>query len=248
MEGLDKRVVLITGASRGIGKEIAISMAKKAAKVVINYTSNHDAALETLKEAKKYSTDCMIAQFDVSSEEQILKAYDEIKAALGSVGILINNAGITSDGLLLRLKESDLDRQININLKGAILCSKIFIKDMLKNKFGRIINVTSVSGQSGNAGQCVYSATKAGLIGFTKSLALEVGRKNITVNALSPGYIETDMTKSILERSKEEIVKQIPLDRIGSAQDIADAAMFLASSHASYITGQVLSVNGGLYI
>lgn len=245
---LANKVALVTGGSRGIGRAIALRLAECGANVVVNYAHNEKEAMETLKlmgEARKKS--CAMS-FDVANEELVEESINKIKNDFGSIDILINNAGIAVDGLLLRLKGEDFDRQININLKGAFNCSKAACRHMIKNRHGRIINISSVSGQIGNIGQSVYAAAKAGLIGMTKSLAKELASRNILVNAITPGYIATDMTKDILEKGGEALLEHIPLKRIGKPEDIAHAVAFLASEEAEYITGQVLSVNGGLYI
>lgn len=248
MKSLDNKVALITGASRGIGRAIAIKFAQIGAKVVVNYSSNEAEAKKTVDLMGEHQKNALILGFDISDFKATTVAIDKIKEELGSIDILVNNAGITVDGLLMRLKPEDFDRQINTNLKGAFNCSQASIRYMIKNRFGRIINISSVVGQTGNPGQSVYSAAKAGLIGMTKSLARELASRNILVNAITPGYIETDMTKDILEKGGNELLAQIPLGRIGKPEDIANAAAFLASSDADYITGQVLSVNGGLYM
>jgi 3-oxoacyl-[acyl-carrier protein] reductase len=248
MKILDNKVALITGASRGIGRAIAIKFAQIGAKVVVNYSSNEAEAKKTVDLMGEHQKNALILGFDISDFKATTVAIDKIKEELGSIDILVNNAGITVDGLLMRLKPEDFDRQINTNLKGSFNCSQASIRYMIKNRFGRIINISSVVGQTGNPGQSVYSAAKAGLIGMTKSLARELASRNILVNAITPGYIETDMTKDILEKGGNELLAQIPLGRIGKPEDIANAAAFLASSDADYITGQVLSVNGGLYM
>lgn len=248
MKSLDNKVALITGASRGIGRAIAIKFAQIGAKVVVNYSSNEAEAKKTVELMGEHQKNALVMRFDISDFKATASAIDKIKEELGSIDILVNNAGITIDGLLMRLKPEDFDRQINTNLKGAFNCSQASIRYMIKNRFGRIINISSVVGQTGNPGQSVYSAAKAGLIGMTKSLARELASRNILVNAITPGYIETDMTKDILEKGGNELLAQIPLGRIGKPEDIANAAAFLASSDADYITGQVLSVNGGLYM
>lgn len=245
---LDHKVALVTGASRGIGRAIAIELAKNGAKVVVNYASNEEEARKTIDLMEAHGKNSRILSFDVADENAVLEAVAKIKSELGPVDILVNNAGITIDGLLMRLKAEDFDRQIAINLKGAFNCAKACLRDMIKNRAGRIINVSSVVGEMGNAGQSVYAATKAGLIGMTKSLAKELASRNILVNAITPGFIDTDMTKSILQQGGEGLLAQIPLGRVGKAEDIAKAALFLASSDADYITGQVLPVNGGVYI
>ena len=244
MTDLHGKVALITGGSRGIGRAVAIKMAQCGAKVVINYTSNAQEAQKTLEIIKPISPQSFIIQFDVSDET----AVDEALASIGQVDILVNNAGIAVDGLLMRLKAEDFDRQMAINLKGAFNCAKACLRPMMKQRFGRIINISSVVGEMGNAGQTVYAATKAGLIGMTKSLAREVASRNILVNAITPGYIATDMTKDMGEKAAEALLAHIPLQKMGRPEDIANAAAFLASADADYITGHVLSVNGGMYM
>jgi len=246
MKDLSNKTALITGGSRGIGRAIAIKFAQAGAKVIVNYAHNHDEAQNTISLMGSNKDKASIVKFDVSDQA---KVFDTI-ATLGPIDILINNAGVAIDSLLLRLKSEDFDKEIGINLKGPILCAKACIPAMMKNRWGRIINISSVVGEMGNAGQCVYAASKAGLIGMTKSLAKELASRNILVNAITPGYIETDMTTAINknDQAKELILSHIPLKRIGRPEDIANAALFLASADADYITGHVLSVNGGLYM
>lgn len=248
MYRLENKVALVTGASRGIGRAIAIKLAQCGARVIINYSSQEAEARKTQELMGSFAKDSRIMRFDVAQEDEVIKAVALIIEEMGSIDILVNNAGIAVDGLLMRIKSEDFDRQISINLKGAFNCSKAVSRPMIKNKSGRIINISSVVGQMGNAGQCAYAAAKAGLIGLTKSLAKELASRNILVNAVTPGYIATDMTKDILDKNMQEIIEHIPLGRVGQPEDIAQAVAFLASSDASYITGQVLSVNGGVYI
>jgi 3-oxoacyl-[acyl-carrier protein] reductase len=244
MTCLKDKVALVTGASRGIGRAIAIKFAQSGAKVVVNYASNEAEAQKTLELMGEHKTNASIMQFDVSDEQAVSDAV----SAIGQVDILVNNAGIYVDALLIRLKSDDFDRQLAINLKGAFNCAKACARPMMKTRWGRIINISSVVGEMGNAGQSVYAATKAGLIGMTKSLARELASRNILVNAITPGYIETDMTKDMNELASEALLAHVPLKRMGKPEDIAHAAAFLASSDADYITGQVLSVNGGMYM
>lgn len=245
---LENKVALVTGGSRGIGRAIAVKLAECSAKVVVNYANNEEEAQKTISLMKEHGVQARIMRFDVSDEKAVEEAVDRIKDEIGMVDILVNNAGIAIDNLLLRLKEDDFDRQIAINLKGAFHCAKAAMRHMMKNRWGRIINISSVVGEMGNPGQSVYAATKAGLIGMTKSLARELASRNILVNAITPGYIETDMTKDILEKGGDAILAHIPLKRAGKPEDIANAVAFLASNEADYITGQVLSVNGGVYM
>lgn len=245
---LSNKIALVTGASRGIGRATAIKLAEYGAKVVVNYSSNVDEAKKTVALMNQYSVNAFVMGFDVSDEKAVDEAVERIKNEIGMVDILVNNAGISIDGLLMRLKEEDFDRQIAVNLKGTFNCTRACIRHMIKNRSGRIINISSIVGEMGNAGQSVYSACKAGLIGMTKSLARELASRNILVNAITPGYIETDMTRGIIEKGGELILEQIPLGRIGKPEDIANAVAFLSSSDADYITGQVLAVNGGVYM
>lgn len=248
MKSLENKIALVTGGSRGIGRAIAVKLASCGAKVVINYSSNEEEAKGTVALIREHGVEARMMRFDVADEKAVEAAVDAIKDDLGPVDILVNNAGVAFDNLLMRLKEEDFDRQIAINLKGAFYCAKACMRAMMKNRFGRIINISSVVGEMGNPGQTVYAATKAGLIGMTKSLAKELASRNILVNAITPGYIETDMTKDILEKGGDAILEHIPLKRTGKPEDIAAAVAFLASSDADYITGQVLSVNGGIYM
>jgi 3-oxoacyl-[acyl-carrier protein] reductase len=245
---LENKVALVTGASRGIGRGIAISLAACGAKIAVNYASNQAEAENTVAEIIKAGGMAKAFRFDVAESAAVDLAVEAIHKEMGSIDILVNNAGIAVDGLLMRLKDDDFERQIATNLKGAFNCAKAVSRYMMKNRAGRIINITSVVGQSGNAGQTVYSAAKAGIIGFTKSLALELASRNILVNAVSPGFIETDMTKNLVEAGLEKMLAKIPLAKVGKVSDIANAVAFLASDQASYITGQVLAVNGGMYL
>lgn len=238
--------VLVTGGSRGIGRAIAIAFAKNGADVAINYTSNEAAALEVSKEIEALGKTCKIIKCDVSDFENATKMVEDVVAEFGKIDILVNNAGITKDGLLMRMKEEDFDNVIDVNLKGTFNCAKHASAIMLKQRFGKIINMTSVVGIAGNAGQVNYAASKAGVIGLTKSLAKELGSRGITVNAVAPGFINTDMTASLSEKVKEEASKNIPLKRLGDPEDVANLVGFLASDAANYITGQVINVDGGM--
>ena len=239
-------VALVTGGSRGIGKVISLNLAKAGFDVAICYSGNEEAAQETIELCKKHGVQAMFIKADVSNATEVQELFNQIKELLGPVEVLVNNAGITKDGLLLRMSEEDFDKVIDINLKGTFLCTKAAIKDMLKAKSGRIINITSIVGVQGNPGQSNYCASKAGIIGFTKSVAREYGSKNITVNAIAPGFIQTAMTDVLPEDVKSSYLKQIPLARFGTAEDVANAVSFLASEKASYITGQVIEVTGGM--
>ncbi len=239
-------VALITGASRGIGRVIAETMAKAGYDIAICYSGNESAAQETISLCKKYGVQAIYVKADVSNADDVANMFSEVKSLLGPVDVLVNNAGITKDGLLLRMTEEDFEKVVDINLKGAFLCTKAAIKDMLRAKKGSIINITSIVGVTGNAGQANYSASKAGLIGFTKSVAKEYGSKGITVNAVAPGFIQTAMTDSLPEEVKSVYLKQIPLGRFGTPEDVASVVEFLASEKAAYVTGQVIEVTGGM--
>lgn len=245
---LQGKVALITGGSRGIGRAIALAMAAEGARIALNYAGNHKAAQEVQQEIEKMGGECCVLQGNVGvlSEMEGLAAL--VVEKMGSIDILVNNAGITKDNLLLRMKEQDWDDVLNINLKGVFNCTKAASRYMIKQKRGKIINISSVVGLQGNAGQANYAAAKAGIIGFTKSMAKELGSRGITVNAIAPGFIQTDMTEILGEEIKSSLLKEIPLQRIGLPEDIAKAAVFLASSDADYITGQVLIVDGGMTI
>ncbi len=245
---LKEKNVLVTGGSRGIGAAIAFEFAKKGANIALNYAGSQQAAEDTKKAIEEEGVTCRIYQADVSELTQVEEMVKAIESEMGQIDILVNNAGITRDSLFMRMKESDWDDVIATNLKGVYNCSKSIIRAMIKQKSGKIINITSVVGLSGNIGQANYSASKAGVIGLTKSLALELASRNIQVNAVAPGYIETSMTDSIPDSLKEEMIKKIPAGKIGRPEDIANAVVFLASDEANYITGQVLSVNGGMYL
>ncbi|WP_283410324.1 3-oxoacyl-[acyl-carrier-protein] reductase [Anoxynatronum buryatiense] len=238
--------MLITGASRGIGRAIALKMAQSGARIVINYARQESSALEVKQAVEALGSEAMIAQADVSDEEQVTRMMASIKETFGPVTILVNNAGITRDGLLVRMKTSDWQQVLDTNLTSAFLMSRAVAKDMMKAKGGRIINISSVVGVMGNAGQANYSASKAGLIGLTKSLARELAPKHITVNTVAPGFIETEMTDALSTQVKEQLLAQIPLNQLGKAEDIAEAVAYLAGAGGRYITGQVLQVNGGM--
>lgn len=246
MAQLDGKIAVVTGGARGIGRGIALELARRGARVVVNYHSRADAAEEVVQLIKQAGGDAIAAQADVS---QAGAAPQLIKAALdfgGRLDILVNNAGTTRDMLLAMMSESDWDAVITTNLKSAYNCSKAALKPMMRQKYGRIINITSVAGIAGNAGQTNYSASKAGLIGFTKALAKEVGPRQITVNAVAPGFIPTDLTSALPKDLLDAAVKLTPLGRLGAIEDVAYAVAFLASDEAAYITGQVLTVDGGM--
>ncbi len=239
-------VALVTGGSRGIGRVIAENLAKSGINIAICYSGNENAAQETIESCKKHGVQAMYIKADVSNADDVSEMFNQIKELMGPVEILVNNAGITRDGLLLRMSEADYDAVLDTNLKGTFLCTKAAIKDMMKARNGRIINITSIVGVQGNAGQANYSASKAGVIGFTKSVAREYGSKGVTVNAVAPGFIQTAMTDQLPDNVKDAYLKQIPLARFGTPEDVADVVDFLASDKASYITGQVIEVTGGM--
>ena len=243
---LQGKTALVTGASRGIGKAIALKLAAAGANVVVNYRSSIDAVKEVVAEIEALGAKALAVQGDVSDFAAVEKLMEEVVAHFGSIDILVNNAGITKDTLLLRMKEEDFDTVIDINLKGAFNCIKHASKYMLKQKSGKIINISSVIGQVGNAGQMNYAASKAGILGMTKSAAKELAPRGITVNAVAPGFIETDMTDVLSDKVKEGILSNIPLKTLGKPEDVANAVAFLASSEANYITGQVINIDGGM--
>lgn len=245
---LKDKVALVTGASRGIGKAIALSLASQGAKVAINYSSSDATALEVCETIRKNGGTAEIFKAQVNVEEEVEAMFSSIEEKLGSVDILVNNAGITKDNLLMRMKTQEWDSVIDVNLKGAFLCTRRALKGMMKARYGKIINISSVVGFSGNAGQFNYSATKAGIVGMTKSAALELASRGIRVNAVAPGFIETDMTASLTDDVKAAYMEKIPLKSLGKAEDIAQAVIYLASPMSDYMTGQTLHLNGGLYM
>ena len=240
------KVACITGATRGIGKQIAITLAKNGYDIVVNYKTENDDLIETKKEIESQNVKCLALQGDVSKFEDCENIAKEIIDKFGKIDVLVNNAGITKDMLLMRMKEEDFKQVIDVNLIGTFNMTKSVIGYMMKARTGRIINLSSVVGIVGNAGQTNYSASKAGIIGFTKSLAKEVASRNILVNAIAPGFIETNMTEVLKEEVKEEIAKSIPLKRMGKVEDVANLVKFLSSEESSYITGQVIHVDGGM--
>jgi 3-oxoacyl-[acyl-carrier protein] reductase len=248
MNKTDKQTIVVTGGSRGIGRAICLAFADSHSTVYFNYSSNHDAANATIDLVVKAGGSASGISADIASESAVAAFFQQILLETGRIDVLINNAGITRDNLLVRMKESDWDEVMRVNLKGVFHCTKAVAKPMIKQHSGRIINITSVVGAMGNAGQSNYAAAKAGIIGFTKSMARELASRNITVNAVAPGYIETDMTHSLTEKVKESMIQQIPLGRFGAPGDVAQTVRFLASENAAYITGQVIHVSGGMYI
>ena len=237
---------LVTGGSRGIGRVIADKLAEAGFDIAICYSGNENAAEETVKLCEEHGVNAIAIKCDVSNETEVAEMFAAVKEKFGPVDVLVNNAGVTKDGLLIRMSEADFDKVIDINLKGTFLCTKAAIKDMVKNRHGSIINITSIVGVNGNAGQANYAASKAGIIGFTKSVAREYGGKGIIVNAIAPGFIQTVMTDELPENVKSDYLKRIPLNRFGQPEDVANAVEFLASEKASYITGQVIEVTGGM--
>ncbi len=240
------KVALITGATRGIGRQIAITLAKEGYDIVLNYRKENEELESVKKEIEENKVACLVVKGDVSNFEECEELVKQTIERFGKVDVLVNNAGITKDMLLMRMKKEDFEQVIDVNLIGTFNMTKNVIQSMLKARSGRIINISSVVGVSGNAGQTNYSASKAGIIGFTKSLAKEVASRGILVNAVAPGFIETSMTEVLKEDVKEEIAKSIPLKRMGTSQDVANVVKFLTSEDSSYITGQVLHVDGGM--
>ncbi|MFL0270203.1 3-oxoacyl-[acyl-carrier-protein] reductase [Candidatus Clostridium radicumherbarum] len=243
---LTGKVAVVTGAGRGIGKAIALKLANEGASIVVNYRSSEKEANELVEEIREKGGIAECVQGDVSFLEDAEKVIKFAAEKFGRLDILVNNAGITRDTLLLRMKEEDFDKVLQVNLKGVFNCTKHASAIMLKQKSGRIINISSVVGLIGNAGQANYAAAKAGIIGFTKSIAKEIGARGITVNAIAPGFITTDMTDVLSDKVKEKLIENIPLKKLGSPEDIANCVAFLVSDYASYITGQVINVDGGM--
>ena len=240
------KVAFVTGSTRGIGKQIALTLAQNGYDIAINYRKENEELNLTKQEIEKCGVKCLAVQGDVSSFEDSERMVKEIIENFEKIDVLVNNAGITKDTLLMRMKKEDFEDVINVNLVGTFNVTKNVVPIMMKQRNGRIINISSVVGVTGNAGQANYSASKAGIIGFTKSLAKELGSRNILVNAIAPGFIETQMTDVLKDEIKEEISKNIPLKRMGNTQDVANVVKFLASDDSSYITGQVINVDGGM--
>jgi 3-oxoacyl-[acyl-carrier protein] reductase len=245
---LNDSVAIVTGSGRGIGRAIALELAVAGAKVVVNYAGRVDKAEETVELIREAGGECLAVQADVSQTADVDRLIKTTLDHFGKINILINNAGITRDSLLLRMKEADWDAVLATNLKGVFLCTKAVSKGMLKQRSGVIVNISSVVGLSGNAGQANYAAAKAGIIGFSRSIAREFASRGIRVNAVAPGYISTDMTETLAEGMQAEVLRAIPLGRLGKPEDVAKVVRFLVSPEASYITGQTLCVDGGMEI
>lgn len=245
-----KRVAVVTGGSRGIGRAICLELAKDGFHVVVNYAKSRDSANAVVSEIQKNGGSAVAMGFDVANPDEVDAAFEKIQSDAADAGqtleVLVNNAGITSDSLLLRMRNEDLDRTLNIDLKGAIFCTRAVTKPMMKARKGSILFVSSVVGETGNAGQAAYSAAKAGMLGFMKSVARELSSRGIRSNAITPGYIQTEMTGALTEPQKEAILRSIPLGTLGQPEDIAYAVSFLASDRSRYVTGQVFGINGGM--
>lgn len=243
---LNSKNAVVTGATRGIGREIAITLAKNGANLAINYRSYNEEVENLIETLKGYGAKVVATKCDVSNEDEVDNFINEAKNTLGSVDILVNNAGITKDGLILRMKEQDFDDVIDVNLKGTFNTTKAVSGIMMKQRHGKIINISSVVGITGNVGQSNYAASKAGVIGFSKSVARELATRGVTVNVVAPGYINTDMTKVLSDKVKDAVIETVPMKRIGEADEVANLVLFLASDLSNYITGQVINVDGGM--
>ena len=243
MEG---RVALVTGGGRGIGRAIAVRLAQEGARVTISYRSNDAAAEETAELVRKAGAECEMFKGDVASVEDVQALIKGVGEAFGPVEILVNNAGTTRDNILMRMKDAEFDEVLETNLKGTYLCTRAALRGMIRARWGRIVNISSVVGILGNAGQANYAASKAGMIGFTKSVAREVAGRGITVNAVAPGYVETELTGELPEKIKKQILDQVPMGRFGEPEEIAEVVAFLAGERAAYVTGQTIAVDGGM--
>ena len=243
---LKGKIVIVTGATRGIGKEIALTLAQNGANIAMNYRNLNSEVEDLINEIKSFGVDVLAIKCDVSITDEVDNFVKEVKSHYNTIDILVNNAGITKDGLILRMKEEDFDDVLDVNLKGTFNTTKAVSSIMVRQKYGKIINISSVVGISGNAGQCNYAASKAGVIGFSKSVARELASRNINVNVVAPGYINTDMTKNLPDKVKEEIIKSIPMKKIGDPKEVANLVLFLSSNLSDYITGQVINVDGGM--
>jgi 3-oxoacyl-[acyl-carrier protein] reductase len=242
------QVALVTGASRGIGKAIALSLSRAGAYVIVNYRGNQAAAEEALSAITAQGGRGELCRFDIADERQVESAVKNVVDRHQKLDILVNNAGVTADNLLMRVKPADWDQVIGTNLKGTVLCTKAVSRVMIRQHHGRIINLSSVVGQTGNAGQSIYAASKAGIIGFSKAVARELASRGVTVNVVAPGFIESDMTARLPDKLREEFLHSIPLGRFGTCEEVAEMVLFLAGPGAAYVTGQVFGINGGLYM
>lgn len=238
--------VIVTGATRGIGREIALTLAQNGANIAMNYRNLNSEVEDLINEIKSFGVDALAIKCDVSITEEVDNFVKEVKSHYNTIDVLVNNAGITKDGLILRMKEEDFDDVLDVNLKGTFNTTKSVSSIMVRQKYGKIINISSVVGIAGNAGQCNYAASKAGVIGFSKSIARELASRNVNVNVIAPGYINTDMTKVLPDRVKEEVLKTIPMKKIGEPREVANLVLFLSSDLSNYITGQVINVDGGM--
>lgn len=238
--------IIVTGATRGIGREIALTLAQNGANIAMNYRNLNSEVEDLINEIKSFGVDALEIKCDVSITEEVDNFVKEVKSHYNTIDVLVNNAGITKDGLIIRMKEEDFDDVLDVNLKGTFNTTKSVSSIMVRQKYGKIINISSVVGIAGNAGQCNYAASKAGVIGFSKSVARELASRNINVNVVAPGYINTDMTKNLPDKVKEEIIKSIPMKKIGDPKEVANLVLFLSSNLSDYITGQVINVDGGM--
>jgi 3-oxoacyl-[acyl-carrier protein] reductase len=245
---LSEKVAIVTGGSRGIGRAICVAFARAGATVVVNYSGNEGAAVETLRLVREAGSEGEILRFDVANPEACDQAISDVAKRHGRLDVLVNNAGIALDQILLRIKPEELDRTLSVNVGGVLWCSKAAMRLMIRKRQGRIINLSSVVGETGNPGQAVYAASKAGILGLTKTLAREYASRGVTVNAVAPGFIESDMTASLPDNVRAAAIGQTPLGRIGTPAEVAAAVLFLASDEAGYITGQVIRVNGGMHV
>ena len=245
---LQGKCALVTGGSRGIGRAVCLELARQGARVAVNYAGNAAAAQETVEACRALGAEAFAIQADVAGAAESEAMVKEVLARFGRLDILVNNAGVTRDGLMLTMKEADWDAVLDTNLKGAFHCMKAVYRPMMKQKYGRIVNLSSIVGLRGNAGQANYAASKAGLIGLTKSMAKELAARNVTVNAVAPGFIDTDMTAALPEKAREALLASIPMGRLGQAEDVARAVAFFAGDDSAYVTGQVLCVDGGMAV